>query len=139
MCHSRLWSQNTLPFPPPKKNSVMQTYSGYKSYLILHEVPTVQAQTLRCIVAWPFPKVNILGHQSNTLSEYRFNASSCEEQCMQRQWVGCGGQLKQEPAGIPKVPPAAPVLRSEDGNGNGAQLRSLLDPGALARLGTCHF
>ena len=48
---------------------------------------------------------------------------------MHRQWVGCESQLQREPAGIPKVPLAAPVL-SEDGKGNGVQLSSLLDPGS---------
>lgn len=43
--------------------------SVYNSYLILHEVSTVQAQTLRCILTWPFPKINISGQQSNTLNE----------------------------------------------------------------------
>lgn len=54
----------------------------------LHEVSTVQAHTLRCRVTWPLPKINLLGHQSNSLNEYEVNASSWEEQCMQRRWVG---------------------------------------------------
>lgn len=93
----------------------------------------MQAQTLRCMLTWLFPKINVLGHQSKTLSE--------QIQC-QLLW----GAVHAQTTGWSWGPAATRTcwdsrgasgrLRSEDENGNGLQFGGLLDPGSSRVL---HF
>lgn len=99
-CPSWLWSQNT----PASKHWVWCKCRLNVSQFLVTTAWGINSAgpNIKMHSSWPFPKINTLGYQSNTLNEYQLNASSCEEQCMQRPWVGCVASWWD-----PKAPPGS--------------------------------